>query len=49
MSRPKKSFEPYSDHKNCPLGSQKVKSDPKIRKTNIRIDENIQNESCSTT
>ena len=35
--------------KNSPLGPQKVKNDPKIKsKLNIRIEGNIENESCLT-
>ena len=41
--------EPYPSPKNCQLGPQKVKIDPEIKqKSNIRIDENIQNENGST-
>ena len=43
-------FEPYPNPKNSPLGPQKVKNDPKIKsKSNVRIEGNIENESCSTT
>ena len=43
-------FEPYSGPKNIPLGRQKVKNDPKIKsKSNVRIEGNIENESCLTT
>ena len=36
--------------KNSPLGPQKVKNDPKIKsKSNVRIEGNIENESCSST
>ena len=36
--------------KNSPLGPPKVDNDPKINsKSNLRIEENIENESCSTT
>ena len=31
MSRPKNFLELYLDPKNCPLGPQKVKKDPKIK------------------
>ena len=42
--------EPYPNPKNSPLGSQKVKNDPKIEsKLNVRIQRNKENESCSTT
>ena len=35
---------------NSQLGPQKVKNDPKIKsKSNVRIEGNIENESCSTT
>ena len=35
---------------NGPLGLQKVKNDPTIKsKSNVRIEDNIENESCSTT
>ena len=47
---PKKGVEPYPNPKNSPLGPQKVKNDPKIKsKSNVRIEGNIENESCSTT
>ena len=47
---PKSFFEPYPDPKNSPLGPQKVKNDPKIKsKSNVRMEGNIENESCSTT
>ena len=50
MSRLKTVFEPYPDPKNNPLGPQKVKNYPKIEsKSNVRIQRNIENESCSTT
>ena len=50
MSRPQMVFEPYPNPKNSPLGPQKLKNDPKIKsKTNVRIEGNIENESCSTT
>ena len=42
MSRPKNSFEPYSDPKNSQLGPQKVENDPKIKsKSKVRIEENL--------
>ena len=41
---------PYHDPKNRPLGTQKVKNDPEIKsKSKVRIERNIENESCSTT
>ena len=47
---PKTVFEPYTYPKNRPLGSQKVKSYPKIKsKSNGRIEGTIENKSCSTT
>ena len=50
MCPTKPSFEPYPDPKNSPLGPQKVKNEPKIKvKSNVRIEGNIENESCSTT
>ena len=37
----------YPNPKNSPLGSKKVKNDPKIKsKSNVRIKENIENENC---
>ena len=46
---PKTVVEPYSNRKNSPLGPQKVKNNPKIKlKSNVRIEANIENESCST-
>ena len=43
MSRPENSFWTL-------LEPQKVKNDPKIKsKSNVRIERNIENESCSTT
>ena len=43
-------FEPFPNPKNNPLGPQKVKNDPKIKqKSNVRIERNKENESCSTT
>ena len=43
--------EPYPNPKNSPLAPQKPKNYPKIdkKKSNIKIEENIQNESLSTT
>ena len=50
MSRPQNIFEPYPDPKNSPFWSQKVKNDPKIKsKSEVRIEENIENKSLSTT
>ena len=50
LSRPKTVVEPYPNPRNSPLGPQKVKNDPKIKsKSNVRIEGNIENESCSTT
>ena len=47
---PKTVFEPFYSPKNSPLGPQKVKNDPKIEsKSNVRIERNKENESCSTT
>ena len=47
---PKKLFELFLNPKNSPLGSQKVKKDPKIKsKPNVRIERNKECESCSTT
>ena len=47
---PKTVFEPDPNPINSPLGPFKCQKDPKIKsKSNIRIDGNIQNESCSTT
>ena len=43
-------FEPFLNPKNSPLGLKKVKNDPKIEsKSNVRIEGNIENESCLTT
>ena len=42
-------FYPYSNPKSSPFGPQKVKNDPKIEsKSNVRIERNSENESCST-
>ena len=42
--------KPTPTPKKSPLGSQKVKNDPKIKTNSIvRIEKNIENESCSTT
>ena len=47
---PKTVVEPYPNPKNSPLGPQKVKNDPKIKsKSNIRIEGNIEDETCLTT
>ena len=47
---PKTVFEPFPDPKMSQLGPQKVENDPKIEsKSNVRVDRNIKNESCSTT
>ena len=46
---PKTVFELYIEPKNSPLGSQKFKDDPKIKsKSKVRIEGNIENESCSS-
>ena len=50
MSRPETVVEPYPNHKNSPLGPHKVKNNTKIKsKSNVRIEDNIEGESCSTT
>ena len=50
MSRPQTVFEPFHNPKNKLLGPQKVKDDPKIKsKSNVRIERNKEDESCSTT
>ena len=50
LGDPKTVFEPYPNPKNSPLGPQKVKNEPKIKsKSNVKIEGNIENESCSTT
>ena len=51
QSRPQESFlTPLKSPKSSPLGPQKVKNDHKIKsKSNVRIEGNIENESCSTT
>ena len=47
---PKQFFESHIEPKYSPLGSQKVQNNPKIKsKSNVRIEGNIENESCSTT
>ena len=47
MNRHKTDCDPKP--KNSPLGSQKVKNDPKIKsKSNVRIQGKIENESWST-
>ena len=39
-----------AQNKNSPLGPEKIKNDSKIKsKSNVRIEGNIENESCSTT
>ena len=46
---PKQFLNPTLNPKK-PIRAQKVKNDPKIKsKLNIRIEANIENESCSTT
>ena len=46
----KQLLKPTPNPKNSPLGPQKVKNDPKIEsKSNVRIERNKENESCSTT
>ena len=46
---PKTIFEPVPNPKNSPLYIPKVKKDPKIKsKSNVRIERNQENESCST-
>ena len=43
-------FKPDPDPKNIPLGTQKVKNDPKIMsRSKVRIERTIENKSCSTT
>ena len=50
MSRPQNIDKPYSNPKYRPLGPQEVKNNPKIKsKSNIRIEGNIENESCLPT
>ena len=47
---PKTFLEPFPYPKNSPLGTQKVKNDPKIKsKSNVRIERNKENESYSLT
>ena len=47
---PKTVFEPFLNPKNSPLGPQKVKNDPEIKsKSNVIINSNKQNQSCSST
>ena len=49
LGDPKTVFEPYPNPKNSPLWPQKVKNDPKIKSNSkVRIERNIENESCST-
>ena len=44
MSGPQNSFEPHIEPKNIPLGSKKVKNNPKIKsKSNIRSEGNKEN------
>ena len=50
MSRHQTGFEPYLNPKNSPLGTQKVKNNPKIMsKLKVRIEESIGKRSYSTT
>ena len=51
MSRSKNRFRTLPQPQKQPIRAPKIKNDPKIKqkKSNIRIEENIQNESCSTT
>ena len=50
MSRQETDFEPFPKAKSSQLGPQKVDNYPKIKsKSNVRIEGNIENESCSTT
>ena len=43
-------FEPLPDPKNRQLGTQKVKNDAEIEsKSNVRMEGNIENDSCSST
>ena len=50
MSRPQNSNRTLPKPKNSSLGPQKVKNDAKIeQKSNVRIERNEENESCSTT
>ena len=43
-------IEPFSNPNHSPLGPQNVKNYPKIKsKLNVKIEGNIENESCSTT
>ena len=50
MSRTQNSVLTLPQPKNSLLGPQKVKNDPKIKsKSNVKIDDNIENESCATT
>ena len=47
---PKQFLNPTPNPKNSPWGPPKVKNDHKIKsKSNLRIEENIENESCLTT
>ena len=49
MCKVQKSFEPYSNPKNTPLGPQKFKNDPKIKSNSkVRIEGIIENGSCLT-
>ena len=46
---PETVFEPNPNPKNSPLGPQKLENNPKIRSNSkVRIERNIQNESCLT-
>ena len=48
--QPKNSQLGNPNPKNSPLGPQNVKNDPKIKsKSTVRIEGNIESESCSTT
>ena len=47
--RTQNSFEPHIEPKNSLLGPKKDKNDPKIIKSKVRIEENIENRSCLTT
>ena len=50
MTRQKNNFWTLSWTKNSPMGPQKEKNDPKIKyKSKVRIEETIENKSCSTT
>ena len=50
LRRPQNSFEPHPDPKNRPLGSQKIKNNPKIKsESNVRIEGTKGNKSFSAT